>query len=367
VSDFFAPSERRNCTQLPTFKNTQRGTWYCKFYYTDWTGARKQKKKEGFATKRESQEWERNFLNSCSVDSDITFENFCVKYMEHCKARLKPTTYENKCYMIRDKVLPYFKNMKLKDIKASTLRTWQDKLITHKNGYSQTYLKTINNQMSAILNFAVNNEYIASNPMHRCGSMGKKYAEELLFWTIDEFKEFYEVIKDKPMSEVIFPLFFYSGMREGELLALTLNDFDFDRNTVSINKSFVRFNGQDLIQTPKTPKSKRVVTLPEQIMDLVKKYADKLYGYDPSDRLFTCTKSYLSHEMIRGCNLSGVKRIRVHDLRHSHASLLIELGFQPILVSERLGHENIETTLQTYSHLYPNKQQEVADRLSKVV
>ncbi|MBE6701694.1 MAG: site-specific integrase, partial [Ruminococcaceae bacterium] len=82
--------------------------------------------------------------------------------------------------------------------------------------------------------------------------------------------------------------------------------------------------------------------------------------------LFTCTKSYLSHEMIRGCRLSGVKKIRVHDIRHSHASLLIELGFQPLLVSERLGHENIETTLQTYSHLYPNKQQEVADKLSAI-
>ena len=102
-------------------------------------------------------------------------------------------------------------------------------------------------------------------------------------------------------------------------------------------------------------------------MDLVKKYADKLYGYSPTDRLFTCTKSYLSHEMIRGCQISGVKRIRIHDIRHSHASLLIELGFQPLIVSERLGHENIETTLQTYSHLYPNKQQEVADRLSKII
>lgn len=352
---------------MPTFKNTQRGTWYCKFYYTDWKGVRKQKKKEGFPTKRDSQEWERNFLNRCSIDSDITFENFCVKYMEHCKARLKPTTYDGKVNMIDTKILPYFKAMKLKDIKASTIRTWQDKLITHKNGYSQTYLKTINNQLSAILNFAVNNDYISSNPIHKCGSMGKKNAEGIQFWTVDEFKRFYEAIKDDPLYGTIFPLFFYSGMREGEVFALTLNDFDFENNTVSVTKSYARYNGEDLIQTPKTPKSNRVITLPESIMEQVKNYAGKLYDYRPTDRLFTCTKSTLARVITRGCEKSGVKKIRVHDLRHSHASLLIELGFQPLLVSERLGHENIETTLQTYSHLYPNKQREVADKLSKIV
>ncbi len=106
--------------------------------------------------------------------------------------------------------------------------------------------------------------------------------------------------------------------------------------------------------------------MPEQVMEMVKKYAGKLYGYEPTDRLFTYGKSALARVITRGCERSGVKKIRIHDLRHSHASLLIELGFQPLLVSERLGHENIETTLQTYSHLYPNKQQEVADKLSTI-
>jgi hypothetical protein len=106
---------------LPIFKNSQRGTWFCKFYYTDWAGNRNQKKKEGFQTKREAQEWERNFLNRCSIDSDITFENFYVKYMEHCKARLKPTTYGNKINIIETKILPYFKALKLNEVKASKI------------------------------------------------------------------------------------------------------------------------------------------------------------------------------------------------------------------------------------------------------
>ena len=166
---------------------------------------------------------------------------------------------------------------------------------------------------------------------------------------------------------MIFYLFFYSGIREGELLALTLNDFDFDKNTVSITKNYARVNNQDMIQTPKTPKSKRTITLPAEIMEMVKEYGGMLYDYKPTDRLFPTQKSFLTREMVRGCKLSGVKKIRIHDLRHSHASLLIELGFAPLLISERLGHENVETTLNTYSHLYPNKHGEVAEILSNLM
>ena len=100
---------------------------------------------------------------------------------------------------------------------------------------------------------------------------------------------------------------------------------------------------------------------------MVQEYSEKLYDYRPTDRLFATNKNALLREMERGCNLSGVKKIRIHDLRHSHASLLIELGVSPLLITERLGHENVETTLNTYSHLYPNKHGEVADTLSRLI
>ena len=103
--------------------------------------------------------------------------------------------------------------------------------------------------------------------------------------------------------------------------------------------------------------------MPRFLLALIRDYADRLVDYEPTDRLFYFMKHFLSYEMDRGCAASGVKRIRVHDLRHSHASLLIEMGYSPQLVAERLGHENIQTTLQTYSHLYPNKQEEVSSRL----
>jgi hypothetical protein len=119
--------------------------WCVKVRYDTWTGERKQKKKEGFKTRREALEWENNFLNSCKNDVDITFENLVQKYMEDCKARLAKTTISNKTYLIETKLVPYFGKMPINKITVSTVRTWQNTMITHKNNYSPTYLKTLHN------------------------------------------------------------------------------------------------------------------------------------------------------------------------------------------------------------------------------
>ena len=130
-----------------------------------------------------------------------------------------------------------------------------------------------------------------------------------------------------------------------------------------MNKSYQRIEGRDIITPPKTPKSKRVITIPSFLVEELKEYTSRLYGIMADERMFRFTKSCMEHEIIRGIKASGVKRIRLHDLRHSHASMLVEMGFTPLAIAERLGHEKIETTLNTYSHLYPNKQGELADKL----
>lgn len=161
-------------------------------------------------------------------------------------------------------------------------------------------------------------------------------------------------------------LYYYTGMREGELLALTLADIDFEKSTITINKSYQRINREDVITTPKTPKSNRVVTMPNVLAECLKAYISQCYDLDEENRIFPYTKYFLTHEMQRGCKKSGVKKIRIHDIRHSHASLLVEMGFSPLLIAERLGHERVQTTMETYSHLYPNKQVEVANRLDSL-
>ena len=348
-----------------------RKTWTAKASYINDLGERKYKTKRGFKTKREAKDWESEFLKKIKGSSDMTFASLVDVYMEDCSHRLRLTTLAGKKFLIDSKIIPFLVHKSIQEIDPKDIRKWQNWLLSQKTKVgkplSQTYIKTINNQLSAIFNFAVKFYGLKTNPIRMTGSIGRKTADSMQFWTREEFDTFIEVIDDKPDTRVAFSLLFYSGMRVGELLALTLSDFDQEANTVSITKSFTRLSGHDIISEPKTPKSKRVITLPGQIVEMVVEYASKLPYYEDSQRLFMRTKHFFTHEMDRGCRKSGVKRIRVHDLRHSHASLLIELGVSPLAISERLGHEDIQTTLNTYSHLYPDAHNEVARKLEGVI
>ena len=261
--------------------------------------------------------------------------------------------------------------MPLSAITANDIRKWQNQLTSSCSNkgkpYSPTYLKSINNQMTAMFNYAVKYYNLDDNPCKKAGSMGKSNAEEMHFWTKAEFEQFITAVQDKAPSYTAFMTLYYTGIRVGELCALTPADIDLVNNTININKTFQRINGRDVIWPPKTPKSNRIVTIPQTLADCLKDYIKKCYEIQPNDRLFPYTKSFFNHEMLRGCKKSGVKKIRVHDLRHSHASLLIEMGCQPLLIADRLGHEKIQTTLNTYSHLYPNKQSEVATQLESII
>ncbi len=347
---------------MSVYKNEKRGTWYVSFRYTDWDGTRRQKKKEGFRTRREALEYEQEFLRKEAGGTDMSFGSLVELYMADCATRLRATTVENKRWLFESKILPTFRSIPVRDISPTMIRRWQNALLDDPAGYSPTYLKTVNNQMSAVMNYAIRFYGLTKNPVVVCGPFGKKKADAMKFWTRDEFRRFMECVK-KPAARLAFELLFWTGMRSGELLALTLADVDFERSRISITKTAAQVKGETVINPPKTPKSERVVSVPRFVLALVRDYADRLVDYEPHERLFYFTKHFLTYEMDAGCKASGVKRIRVHDLRHSHASLLIELGFSPLLVSERLGHESVQTTLETYSHLYPNKQEEVVSRL----
>lgn len=342
-------------------KDKKTGKWLIQYRYTDWQGKRRKSTKRGFATKREAEEWLRNFLIKQKADFDMKFEDFWKMYYADIETRLREHTMRTKKYIVELKILPYFGNKRVNDITAADIRQWQNELI--KMGYSPTYLKTINNQLSAIFNYAVRYYDLKSNPCAKAGSMGKSKAEEMDFWTGEEFRKFIDSVMNKRLSYMAFMTLYWTGMRLGELLALNPKDVDLEKRTISITKSYQRLGKKDVITPPKTPKSKRVITIPEFLAADIKDYMDSLYDLQENDRLFPITKYYLEHEMQRGIKESGVKRIRVHDLRHSHASMLIELGFSPLEIANRLGHEKVETTLNTYAHLYPNKQTKLAERL----
>ena len=184
----------------------------------------------------------------------------------------------------------------------------------------------------------------------------------MLFWTLEEYKKFSEVMMDKQISYYAFQMLYWCGIREGEMLALTPKDFDFKAETVTIDKSYQRLKGRDVITTPKTKKSNRTIKMPKFLCEEMQEYLGMFYEAGENDRIFPVSKSYMHHEMDRGSKEANVKRIRIHDLRHSHVSLLIEMGFTALAIADRLGHESIEVTYR-YAHLFPSKQTEMADKL----
>lgn len=342
--------------------------WRVIYRYTNWQGERKQTQKRGFKTKREAQQWEREVMLKSESKLDMTFASFFEVYEADKKKRVKENTWESKSHIIRTKILPYFGNRKIAEIEPKDVIAWQSKLLGYQgeNGevYSPTYLKTIHSQLSAIFNHAVRFYHLPSNPAQKAGTMGCEEHKEMLFWTKEEYLKFADAMMDKPRSYYAFEMLYWCGVRMGELLALTPADFDFRRQTVTINKSYQRLKGRDVITSPKTIKSNRVIKMPEFLCEEMRDYIRMLYEVGANERIFQITKSYLHHEMDRGAKEAGVKRIRIHDLRHSHISLLIEMGFSALAIADRVGHESIDITYR-YAHLFPNKQTEMANQLDR--
>lgn len=297
----------------------------------------------------------------------MLFKDFVEVYAEDMKPRLKYNTWLTKEHIIKTKLLPYFGNKKMNEIKAADVVRWQNEMMSFRdedgNGYLKVYLKTLQSQLSAIFNHGIRLYELKENPVRKAGSMGGERRKEMLVWTKEEYKKFSEAIIDKPQAYYAFEVLFWTGLRVGELLALTPADIDFSAKTISVTKSYQRIKGEDYITDPKTEKSNRTVSIPDFLCEELQEYLAMLYGFKDDDRMFQITKSFLHHEMIRGSEKAGVKRIRIHDIRHSHVSMLIDMGFSAVDIAGRMGHESIDITLH-YAHMFPSAQKDMAEKLN---
>jgi integrase len=342
--------------------------WYTSFYYTDWTGVRRRVVKRGFKTQREAKEYEKQYVDMNHVSCDILFSSLVENYYEDMAHRLKPTTMRSKHDIIDTKILPFFKNLKVNQIDVVNIRKWQNMLTSFRDengqGYSATYLKTINNQLTAIFNYAVKNYRLQFNPCTAAGSIGKSKATEQPFWTLEQYKKFAAQIQ-KISYKVAFDILFWTGMRQGEMLALTPEDI-LPTMRIDINKNFAKVDGEEIFLIPKTSKSCRCISIPKFLYEEIMDYINKQYGIQKTDRIFYFTKSALTHEMAKATQAANLPKITIHGLRHSHASLLINMGYQAKEVADRLGHEKVGTTLDTYSHMWPDKDLDLANRLNNL-
>lgn len=299
-------------------------------------------------------------------EATMNLADFADLYLNDMKNRWKISTYTKKLSTFRLHIIPWFSEHRLHEITAGDVREWQNSLLSAEPQYSKTYLRQLHGALSSMFNYAVKYYGLPCNPCQRAGAIGSLRANKLDFWTITEFNQFLTGLEDRPVSFAAFYTLYYTGLREGELLALTPADIDLATGLLRVTKTYARINRKDYILPPKTPKSRREVLMPGRLCSCLRKYMEDIAPIADDERIFPYVKDFLYAEMKIGCEKSGVRRIRIHDLRHSHASLLIELGFNPLLIAERLGHESVQTTMQIYSHLYPNKQSEVALRLDEL-
>ena len=361
----------------------QKTTWYCSFTYVDIDGQKKKKTKRGFKRATDAEEWQNNFLKEIERQKEMslneteqtsrdcmTFAELVEHYRKDNKKTIREHTWHTKNAVIDKKLLPFFGEMKVAKITKKDILNWRNWLQNSqtKRGkdYSGNYLHTIHNQLSAIFNFGVKYYDLPQNPASGENVFKRKSPKKKMFWTQDEYFKFREAIMDKPRSFYAFEMLYWCGIRVGELLALTPDKFDFENKTVIINKSYQKINGKELLTDPKTTKSIRTVSMPDELCEEMKEYIAHIYKIEHDQRIFDFSKHFLHHEMERGCKATGVKKIPVHGLRHSHVSLLANMGWDVVSVAERMGHESIDITYE-YAHMFPNTQKKIAEDLNKLI
>ena len=300
-----------------------------------------------------------NMWNIPEIPEDITFSQLYQIYLQDMEPRLRPTTLLSKKHVFSDKILPFFGELRMRTITSAHVRAWQTVIL--RQGYSPTYQQLIDFQLSAFMNYA-SRYFDFPNPCSKAGHIGSTRTKEMHFWTLEEYERFIGCYANEPEPFTAFEILYWTGMRVGELLALTPADIDMTRRQIRITKSYANIDGKDMILPPKTKKSRRSVGIPRFLLDEIRRYLQN-HRIAGDQRIFERTRHYLYYKLVRGCEETGVRRIRIHDIRHSHVSLLINAGFLPLDIAERVGHESVSTTLDVYAHLFPNQQQMLAERL----
>ena len=343
---------------MSAYRDEKSKMWYVKFRYTDWQGKSKHTTKRGFKTKKDALNYEHEFKATSEERVDITVASLAQKYLEDKKLHVKTGTFITLSNNIKNHILPHLGKLKLTELTPLIMREWQNSMI--RKNLSLTSISNINHCCSSFLNFAVKFYGLRQNPLKLIGNVGK-IESSINFWELSEFNQFIEVVKN-PKLKICFLLLFYGGIRKGELIALNESDFDFLNNSISITKSMDFVTKE--ITTTKTPYSVRTIEMPEGIMQSVKNYINSLD--EVTNPIFNMNNSTLPKAIKRYAQKAGVKEIRVHDLRHSHASLLIHSGVPITTISKRLGHKSPKITLDVYSPMYAETGKQTADILQEI-
>lgn len=352
-------------------KNKQ-GVYYFSVYYKDSQGNRKQKKIENkeWKTKKEVKRALDLFLLSLSKPTiqDVTVQHLFDLHRADSKDKIKQRSIysHDKYYNVHIK--PFFANTIVSKITRRDIILWQDYLL--KKNYTNNYLGTIQQFLKLLFNYGVKYELIPRNPFTIPFVKNHNVVKhEMMIWSVDEFNRFIQKVDD-PIYSAAFKTLYWCGLRKGELFALTVRDIDLKRSIINVNKTYDHVN--HITTTPKTLNSNRVVTMPKEVSQAIEQLLESYKQYDGfsvDSLVFGVNKHITSTTLKRiqenACIESGVRIIRIHDLRHSHVSLLVSIGFNPLEIAKRLGH-TVEMVNNTYSHLFTNSQDTMIDKLNQL-
>ena len=362
-------------------KKADNGTYYFRanLGYNPITGKQIQKYRSGFQTKKEArEEYSKLVLTSTAELTEkkktISFQQFIEEtYLPWYKTQVKESTYLNRRSTIQ-KHFSYFYKMATDEIEPINVQNWQLELAKE---FSPNYIRIVQGMLSIAFDKAIVLGIAKKNPSRMVGNIKSKKTK-VDFWTLEEFQKVTSLLYKGDYYEhylfISFWLLFMTGMRIGEAAALQWSDIDFETGLLNINKTlYYKSMDEYKFVDPKTQASVRTIYIDaDTIRELkawraVQQKVLKGCGFILSYSGIPTSKHTLPRALEKLAGLAGVHRIKIHALRHSHASLLISMGENPLLIKERLGHEKIQTTLGTYGHLYPNTNLEVAHKLTGVL
>ena len=357
---------------MAVYKDSKRNTWFFRLYIEDEYGNKKQKMRSGFRTKTEAKESEQEFLATIQNDyNNLTFKELYKEFMMNKKQKLKYQSYMSLENRYKNHIIPYFKDYKISKIDQKVYMNWKEKILEKNLSYK--YNSNLHGCMVAILNYAMDFYGLEKNIASKLGNFPKKeYIKKVDFWTFEEFNQFIKFVDDKEYM-TLYSTLYYTGMRLGECLALNWNDIS--KNTINVRKTIskTKNNGEYIFNTPKTRNSNRLIQLDDitmQLLDELKEYYKTFVGYEEECFVFgglnPLTPSTIGRRKDEYCKIAKVKRIKIHDLRHSHATLLLSKGVPITVISKRLGHADLTMTLNTYSHLVPEDENKAVSLLNNI-
>lgn len=371
------------------YKTKSGVRWMFKFYgeVDPRTGKRKQSTRRGFKTKKEAERAARMLENKIQEgtyeNDDVTYKYILLEWWETYKNTIKVSTKNNRNSLINNHILPYFGNMKIKDINARYCQRVINEITKNANRSSVHIIKSV---INLTFKYAVKKNYISKNPMDHVviprqdEEVIQSKEEKRNFWKKDEVQSFLAISKNEMEFQdyVMFHVLIYTGMRKGELLALEWEDINFDNNTIHISKTLYFLDGKEIVQTTKNVSSNRTIHVDDKTI----RYLRKLHYKQKEELLkFGITqipKNIFIRNDLRPIRLStpneilndfidrhDFHKITVHGLRHTHASLLFEAGADIKDVQTRLGHSNITTTMDTYTHVTETSSIKTAAKFQK--